>query len=122
MLVSAGRLEGRHDFPAAWRLHAEQMLPLLPRRLDTSLSRRLSPLAAHEHLVAVARALPSRERLTLVFTGPLTNLAAALDLWPELEDRIERLYWMGGAVDVPGNVSPPEAPGADGSAEWNCYW
>jgi purine nucleosidase len=120
VLVSAGRLQERHEFPAAWRLHAQQMLPLL--QPGPSSSRRLSPLAAHEHLVAVARALPSRDRLTLVFTGPLTNLAAALDLWPELEQRIERLFWMGGALDVPGNVCPPEAPGADGSAEWNCYW
>jgi purine nucleosidase len=59
--------------------------------------------------------------VTLLFTGPLTHLAEALVLDPAIESKIERLYFMGGAIDVPGNVLPPFGDG-DGSAEWNVYW
>lgn len=60
--------------------------------------------------------------VTLLMTGPLTNLAYSLDTAPEIEAKIERLVWMGGALDVPGNVEKNWEPGQDGSAEWNAYW
>ena len=44
--------------------------------------------------------------LLLVPTGPLTNLAAALDKDPELADLIGNVTLMGGALTVPGNVTP----------------
>jgi len=62
------------------------------------------------------------DKVTLLFTGPLTNLAAALNAAPEIESKIARLFWMGGAINVPGNVYAPQAPEADGTAEWNVYW
>lgn len=42
---------------------------------------------------------------TLVTLGPLTNVALALNLAPELSERIERIVCMGGAVWAPGNAS-----------------
>ena len=45
--------------------------------------------------------------------GPLTNLALALRVAPDIAARIERLVVMGGALFVPGNVTP--------SAEFN-WW
>ena len=50
--------------------------------------------------------------LTLVFVGPLTNLAAAIALEPRLPDLIADLVIMGGALG-PGNVTP--------YAEFNIY-
>ena len=44
--------------------------------------------------------------LTLVALGPLTNVALALKADAESVGRIGRLVVMGGAVDVPGNVTP----------------
>jgi Inosine-uridine nucleoside N-ribohydrolase len=44
--------------------------------------------------------------LLLVPTGPLTNLAAALDKDPEIENLIGNVTLMGGALTVPGNVTP----------------
>lgn len=115
--VAGGTLEGRHAFPHEWRRHSHiiDALPMLNENGRPRLS--ALTLAAHELLIETVRA--SRQPVTLLFTGPLTNLAAALDQAPDIEPRIERLYWMGGAVDVPGNVLPPDG---DGSAEWNVYW
>ncbi|AMV68881.1 nucleoside hydrolase [Pediococcus damnosus LMG 28219] len=44
--------------------------------------------------------------LTVVPTGPLTNLAKALKLAPQIQDEIGNVTLMGGALTVPGNVSP----------------
>ncbi|MEK8127649.1 nucleoside hydrolase [Paenibacillus filicis] len=44
--------------------------------------------------------------LTLVFVGRLTNLAEAIRLDPTLPGKIKRLVIMGGALRVPGNVTP----------------
>lgn len=60
----------------------------------------------HEH-AALAINRMSRERpgeLTLVALGPLTNLALAVKLDPELPKRIARLVVMGGAVRGQGNT------------------
>lgn len=44
--------------------------------------------------------------LTVVATGPLTNVAAALLQDPGLAHRVRRLVFMGGAAQVPGNCTP----------------
>jgi inosine-uridine nucleoside N-ribohydrolase len=42
--------------------------------------------------------------VTVVALGPLTNVAAALEEAPDLLDRVDMVYLMGGAVDAGGNV------------------
>jgi len=51
--------------------------------------------------------------LTLVTLGPLTNLAIALSLRPEITRQIAKVVVMGGAFFNPGNVTP--------HAEFNVY-
>lgn len=46
-----------------------------------------------------------RGDLTLVFVGPLTNLAVALALEPDLPELVTRTVVMGGAFSVPGNTT-----------------
>ena len=43
--------------------------------------------------------------ITLVATGPLTNVALLLARYPEAEERLERIVLMGGAI-AEGNVTP----------------
>lgn len=43
--------------------------------------------------------------VTFFAIGPMTNLAIALRLRPDLETKIKRLVFMGGAARVPGNVN-----------------
>jgi len=51
--------------------------------------------------------------LTIVALGPLTNLALALELDPARMASVGRVVVMGGAVDVPGNITP--------TAEFNAH-
>jgi purine nucleosidase len=60
----------------------------------------------------------SKVPLTVVTTGPLTNVAKLLAVNPELKQNIQEFIIMGGALNVKGNV---EEEGTDGSAEWNVY-
>lgn len=62
------------------------------------------------------------EPVTLLVTGPLTTVAAALDIDPAIASSIREIVWMGGALRVPGNVDPWGEGGQDGSMEWNVYW
>lgn len=54
----------------------------------------------------VAAAHKYQQDLILVPTGPMTNLAAALDQDPAIADLIGNVTFMGGALTVPGNVTP----------------
>ncbi|KRK46664.1 nucleoside hydrolase [Dellaglioa algida] len=44
--------------------------------------------------------------LIIVPTGPLTNLALAIKQSPEIETLIGKVVLMGGALTIPGNVTP----------------
>jgi purine nucleosidase len=74
----------------------------------------------------LAEALESAAQggLTILATGPLTQLQLVLQREPQLESRIREIVWMGGAVDVPGNLEPETLPGVPVGrrAEWNAYW
>jgi purine nucleosidase len=58
------------------------------------------PAAIIRHVLARPGAI------TLVCTGPLTNLAIALNVAPEIGRMLKRLVIMGGAFREPGNVRP----------------
>lgn len=60
--------------------------------------------SAAELLVRLARSAPGE--IDVLAVGPLTNLALALALEPDLPKLVRRMVVMGGAVRVPGNVTP----------------
>lgn len=47
----------------------------------------------------------NNEDVTIIATGPLTNVAMALKMEPRLKDRVKEIVIMGGSVDN-GNTSP----------------
>ncbi|RBP52855.1 nucleoside hydrolase [Arenicella xantha] len=59
---------------------------------------------AAQTIVRLARAHPSE--ITLVAIGPLTNIAQAVTLDPELPSLLKELVVMGGTVHQAGNVTP----------------
>lgn len=106
-----------HQFPKEWRLSAFSFddFPILNEHGAPK-----TPLADQPaHLDMVAKINASDQPVTLVMTGPLTDLARALTVDPSITDKIDRLYWMGGAMNNQGNVAEPEQ---DGTMEWNAYW
>ncbi|RFU37674.1 nucleoside hydrolase [Actinomadura logoneensis] len=80
---------------------------------------------APAQLVRLARENPGE--LTVIATGPLTNLGAALLLDPELPSLVREVVVMGGAFDHPGNITThaeaniwhdPEAADLVFAADW----
>lgn len=52
-------------------------------------------------------------QITLIMTGPLTNLALAVQKCPELVRHVKEVVFMGGVVKEHGNITP--------TAEYNMY-
>ena len=118
--VAESTVRGINPFPSLYRRDSfiVDHLPILNERDEIQ-----TPLAQEIGQEFMVRSLLEAERsVTLMVTGPLTTVAAALDLAPEIERKIEKIVWMGGALNVPGNVEQSLEPGQDGSAEWNVYW
>lgn len=66
---------------------------------------------AVDYIVEAARENPGE--LTLVAIGPLTNVALACKREPDLDELLDEVWVMGGAVNCLGNVTP--------AAEYN-FW
>lgn len=106
-----------NQFPEAWRQAAYSFnyLPILNESGQIITKQAAKPA----HLDLIDKLNHSEEKVTLVMTGPLTDLARALDQDPAIEKKIAKLYWMGGSLDGHGNVVMVNA---DGSQEWNSFW
>lgn len=118
--VARSSARGVNPFPREFRVssYAIDLFPILNAR-DTI----TAPLATIDAQHAIVAALNAADGpVTFLEIGPLTTLAGALALDPGIAAKIERIVWMGGALNVPGNVARMHEPGHDGSAEWNVYW
>ena len=71
------------------------------------------PLEQHAVDVIIEKVLAEPGEITLVAVGPLTNLALALRREPRLAQAVREVVIMGGALLVPGNITP--------CAEFNIY-
>ena len=99
--VAAGRERPRvRDLSTAAVMHGESGLA---GPLPVEPSRGPSDLTAIEMIERVLR--EADEPITLVATGPLTNMADVVERLPRLHHMIEELVIMGGAVDL-GNWTP----------------
>lgn len=88
-------------------------------------SRDIGPDRGPAAIIRQAKERPGE--LTLICTGPLTNLAIALNVEPDLPSYLKRVVVMGGAYRVPGNTRPwgefnilldPDAAQQVFEAEW----
>ena len=90
----------RGSFTHAYHVHGSEGLGV--RLPEPTL--KPDPLNAVEFIQdRVAR---SPGQLTIIAIGPLTNVAAALDNRPDIVDAVSEIVVMGGAVGVPGNITP----------------
>lgn len=92
----------------------------------TTASAGLASESAAEMLVRLAHAYPGTLRVLAI--GPLTNIAEALRLEPDLPALVDSVTIMGGAALAPGNISPvaeanihndPEAAALVLAADWD---
>lgn len=115
--VTCGRespLMGDHAFPLQWRNAVDDLFGLsLPQNPN-----RPSGDSAPELISRLLRG--SDRKLHIVALGPLTNIAEAFGADPSLNNNLQMLTIMGGAVNVPGNVGL--TLNIDNQyAEWNIY-
>ncbi|MBD1862722.1 MULTISPECIES: nucleoside hydrolase [Trichocoleus] len=118
--VAVSTVRGINPFPRLYRRDSWVVdhLPILNEA--GTIQTPLVPESGQDFMVRSLREAP--EPVTLLVTGPLTTVAIALDTAPDIEAKIKEIVWMGGAVQVPGNVEKSIEPGQDSSAEWNAYW
>ena len=117
--VPIGRSDHKaiHAFPNEWRAKAAiiNALPMLINLPDPSGIYELKE--ASDLLVEQLSA--ANQPVTILITGPCSNVVNALKKAPEIKEKIKRIVWMAGAFYVAGNVQSFEH---DGTAEWNIYW
>lgn len=118
-------LAGRDDVPVhagAWRpivgtaMADGAALARLDQHLTPRFGRRFADLAApaamrpatpgHAVDFIIATVMGAPGEITLVTTGPVTNVALALLQEPRLAGALKRLVVRGGAFAAPGNVTP----------------
>lgn len=86
----------------------------------------VDPRPAHRFIIDTVRANPGE--VTLIAVGRMSNLADALREDPDIAKLVKQVIIMGGAFDVPGNITPaaeanihgdPEAADVVMGAPWN---
>lgn len=115
--VGCGHFYGINAFPAEWRAQPK-ILNALPGliNIETNTVNQNFP----ESAALIAQKISSSPQpVTVLLTGPCSNLVMALEQDKSIAGNIADIVWMGGAVDVPGNV---RTYNHDGSAEWNIFW
>jgi purine nucleosidase len=107
-----------NEFPENWRRES-YIINELPIFSDNALKKPYQTGRPRKSQLLITDCLShSKAPVTLVTTGPLTNVMPVFANRPELKDNVEEIICMGGAFGVPGNVEHPEH---DGTAEWNFF-
>ncbi|MEL6538353.1 MAG: nucleoside hydrolase [Bacteroidota bacterium] len=115
--VGIGDFHGINAFPPAWRAKPK-MLNALPALIGIEVA--ADPTQCRESTRLLTEKLKaSPDPVTIMMTGPCSNLVRALKGDPTLARNIQKVVWMGGAFEVPGNVATYNH---NGTAEWNVFW
>lgn len=111
-------VEPVNDFPQEWKDQTlkNTYLPTL-LKIDYSKKNELDTEAS-EHMYSTVKKIyeESGEKTTFLITGPPSTFVKAMKKYSDMKDYIEEVFWMGGAIDVPGNVQ------GKSYSEYNAYW
>ena len=99
MALEAGRRWGKLDYTGAFAQDPAPVKTAPGARFSARKPRR----GAVEFLISEIQRHPGQ--VTVLAIGPMTNLALALSLKPEIATQIKRVVFMGGNIHVPGNAS-----------------
>jgi purine nucleosidase len=122
--LALSRARGWNPFPWPYRSDCVafgQIASLKPYK-----SKVTTPPPSGEALLSqlLEQAIAAGAPLTVLNTGPMTPLTDVLQADFRLIEGIEKVVWMGGAINVPGNLDPDTVPPAVANkhAEWNAFW
>jgi inosine-uridine nucleoside N-ribohydrolase len=104
-----GRRWGAIEFMGAFDQHDQ--LAVIPAPGCKLSVRKAHRDAAIQFLISQIESNPGD--ITILAIGPMTNIAMALRMKPDIETKIKRIVFMGGNLKAPGNASP--------AAEFN-FW
>ena len=99
MAREAEKRWGALNYTGAFAMNPESIMPAS----GTRISLRKAKPGAVAFLISEIERKPGE--VTILALGPMTNIAMALRLRPDLETKIKRIVFMGGAFHVPGNAS-----------------
>lgn len=110
-------LDGYFVFPEAWRNDSDTLSNVPIKQSARTASDKHAAEIIHLALTN------SKEPVTLIATGPLTNIAQWLERYPNDKSKIDQLVIMGGTVDAPGNIIVPlfTKGHPNTTAEWNIF-
>jgi inosine-uridine nucleoside N-ribohydrolase len=100
MAHESERRWGKIEYMGAFAQNPAEVKPAPGARLSL---RKPHHEGAVEFLISEIERNPGE--VTILAIGPMTNIALALRLRPEIETKIKRLVFMGGNVHVPGNAT-----------------
>jgi inosine-uridine nucleoside N-ribohydrolase len=107
-------LEVNHTFPVDWRQGSINFYGVnIPQT-------NLQPSSLNASQLIISQLTNSIDPMSIITTGPLTNIAKVLKAEPLIEEKIKDIHIMGGAVFVEGNVGY-ESDIPNYEAEWNLY-
>ena len=106
--------EDGHLYPEDWR---EKIDAISERFQDFGAETIDLPQESNAVALLAETLESSLEKVTLLTLGPLTNIGELFLKRPDLIQKINKIYTMGGALSVSGNLSIIK----DSVAEWNMY-
>ena len=115
--IGRGDYNGINAFPNDWRARPE-CVNALPMLINLPSPANIYELPSAVDLM-IEKISTAKQNVTVLLTGPCSNLVLALEKAPELKNKIEEVVWMAGAFRVAGNVMTFQH---DSTAEWNVYW
>lgn len=110
-------LDGYFVFPEAWRKDSDTLSGVPIKKSARVASGKHAADIIHSALTT------AKEPVTIIATGPLTNIAQWLERYPHDKNKIDQLVIMGGTVDAPGNIIVPlfTKGHPNTTAEWNIF-
>lgn len=115
--IGRGDLHGVNAFPKEWRARPE-VINALPKLINIKYD--VDPYALPNAVDLFTEKLNAADRgVTILMTGPCSNLVDVVKAAPHLKEKIEQVIWMGGAFRTQGNVQTYQH---NGTAEWNVFW
>ena len=114
--VACGRktpLAGNHSFPQDWRDFVDSFAGQEVEAVE-------NPNQNADAVALLTSILEnSSQKVNILTLGPVTNIAELLRREPQVSGLIDKIYIMGGAVEVPGNIQ--FSVSENKAAEWNIY-